>query len=282
MGAHVLTGCQELPYLAASDAERAADLQRAWLDPGVAAVVCARGGYGAQRIVDLLDWPALAAAPAKHLVGFSDATALHEAVALHLGLATLYGPMAAAQVFTTDAASAEGLRRALFGEADGEPLAGPDAEPLVPGRASGVTAGGCLALLATSLGTPAARSSYAGAILCLEDVGEPLYALDRWLTQLLRSGALDGVAGIALGSWQDCGGPPERLRALFLDRLAPLGVPVAWELGFGHGPTSLTLPLGTAATLEVTPARTALTPASDQAAPHPTPNPPPSPASRAG
>ena len=247
---HVLSGHPELPYLAAPDRLRAADLQRAWLDPGVAAVVCARGGYGAQRVVDLLDWTAMAAAAPKVLVGYSDVTALHEALAVRLGLASLHGPMAAAAVFGADPATAEHLRLTLFEPERTQLLGSATAECLVPGRARGVTAGGCLSLLAADRGTPHARPGFAGAILCVEDVDEDLYAVDRLLTQLLRSGALDGVAGIALGSWQDCRPSLARVRGLMLERLAPLGVPVIWELGFGHGPSSLTVPLGLPAVLD--------------------------------
>lgn len=246
---HVLVGHPALPYLAAADARRAEDLQRAWLDPDVAAVVCARGGYGAQRMVDLLDWDALRAAPAKVFLGYSDATVLHEAFAVRLGLATLYGPMASTEVFGTDRATAEHLRRTLFDPAGVQTLTSDTAECLVPGRARGVTAGGCLTLLATERGTPHARPGFAGAILVLEDVGEALYALDRLLTQLQRTGALAGVAGVVLGSWEDCR-PADQVRGLMLERLAPLGVPVVGELGFGHGPSSLTVPLGLPAVLD--------------------------------
>ncbi|WP_169797103.1 LD-carboxypeptidase, partial [Streptacidiphilus griseoplanus] len=86
---HVLGVHPELRYLAGTDADRARDLEQAWLDPGVAAVVCARGGYGVQRLVDLLDWEAMRAVPPKVLVGYSDVTALHEAFAVRLGLATV-------------------------------------------------------------------------------------------------------------------------------------------------------------------------------------------------
>ncbi|MFF4650114.1 LD-carboxypeptidase [Streptomyces sp. NPDC001380] len=237
------------PYLAGTDADRARDLERAWLDPGTAAVVCARGGYGAQRMVDLLDWDALRAAPPKAFVGYSDVTALHEAFAVRLGLATLHGPMAAALTFVKDGPTAEGLRRALMEPESALVLTSPTAATLVPGRARGVTAGGCASLLAAERGTPHARPSFAGAVLLLEDVGEEPYRLDRILTQLLRSGVFDGVAGVALGSWQDCG-PAEAVRALMLDRLGPLGVPVVEELGFGHGPSTLTVPLGVPAVLD--------------------------------
>jgi muramoyltetrapeptide carboxypeptidase len=248
---HVRGGHPVLPYLAAPDAERAADFQRAWLDPDVAAVICARGGYGVQRMVDLLDWDAMRAAPrpAKVFVGYSDATVLHEALACRLGLSSLYGPMVAAAVFGADAATADHLRRTLFEPETVQLLTSATAECLVPGQAFGTTAGGCLALLASERGTPHARKGFGGAILVLEDVNESLYSLDRLLTQLLRSGALDGVAGVVLGSWEGCGSP-HRINDLMRDRLAPLGVPVLGELGFGHGPSSLTVPLGLPAVLD--------------------------------
>ncbi|MER7750998.1 LD-carboxypeptidase [Kitasatospora sp. NPDC097643] len=246
---HVLDTHPTLGHLAGTDADRAADLQDAWLDPTVDAVICARGGYGVHRMVDLLDWDALRAVPPKVLVGFSDVSSLQEAFAQRLGLATLYGPMSAAGSFISDGPTAEHLRRTLFEPESVTVLTSSSATALVPGRARGVTAGGCVHVLAAERGTPAARPSYAGSILLLEDVHEHPYQLDRLLTQFLRSGAFDGVAGIALGSWEGCG-PLDRVRDVMLDRLGPLGIPVIWELGFGHGPSSLTVPLGVPALLD--------------------------------
>jgi len=246
---HVHDGHPTLGHLAAADAARAADFRAAWLDPTIVAVICVRGGFGVQRMIDHLDWDELRAAPPKILVGFSDITGLHEAVAAHLGIPTLYGPMAGGEAFVTDRATAEHLRRTLFEPETTTVLTGPDAGPLVPGTAHGILAGGCAAVLAADRGTRTARASFAGSILLLEDVNEPAYRLDRILTQLLRTGALDGLAGIALGSWEGCG-PVEDLRAVLLDRLGPLGVPVLWELGFGHCPSSITVPLGVPAVLD--------------------------------
>ncbi|MFC8221143.1 LD-carboxypeptidase [Streptomyces sp. NPDC057362] len=235
-------------YLAGTDADRAADLQAAWCDPSVDAVLCARGGYGAQRMVDLLDWEAMRAAGPKVLVGFSDITVLHEAFATRLGLATLHGPMAAAADFIKNARAQEHLRATLFAPETVRVIAS-DGTPLVPGRARGVTLGGCLALLAAELGTPHARSCARGGLLCLEDVGEEAYRVDRYLTQLLRAGWLDGVAGVLLGSWEGCD-PYERLRPLLADRLGGLGVPVVEGFGFGHCEGALTVPFGIPAELD--------------------------------
>lgn len=245
---HVLDRHPEFGYLAGTDADRAADFQAAWCDPSVAAVLCARGGYGAQRMVDLLDWEALRAAGPKVLVGFSDVTALHEAFATRLGLVTLHGPMAAGIDFIKNARAQDHLRATLFApETVRTVTSGGGA--LVPGRARGVTFGGCVSLLAGELGTPHARTDARGGLLMIEDVGEEPYRLDRILTQLLRAGRFDGVTGIALGSWLDCG-PYEKLRPVFADRLGGLGVPVAQEFGFGHGEGALTIPFGVTAELD--------------------------------
>ena len=240
-------------FLAGADPGRAADLVDAWCDANFRAVFCARGGYGAARLLGLLDWPALAAvAEPPWLVGGSDVTALHEAVATHLGVATLFGPMPAGEVLGgaegPDAASAAALHTALF--APPGPLtlttSGTANATLVPGRARGITAGGTLALLAAAVGTPDTTSA-AGAVLLLEDVGEPAYRIDRMLTQLVRSGWLDGVAAVALGSWERCG--PGTIDVL-AERLGRLGVPVLAGLPFGHGVPQLSVPLGALATLD--------------------------------
>ncbi|NUR67648.1 MAG: LD-carboxypeptidase [Streptomyces sp.] len=245
---HVLDRHGEFTYLAGTDADRAADLQAAWCDPAVDAVLCARGGYGVQRMIDLLDWDAMRAAGPKVFVGFSDITVLHEAFAARLGLATLYGPMAAGIDFIKNSRAQEHLKATLFAPETVRTIAS-GGTPLVSGRARGVTLGGCLCLLAADLGTPHARPSARGGLLCLEDVGEETYRLDRYLTQLLRAGWLDGVRGVLLGSWQDCD-PYAGVRALLVDRLGGLGVPVVEEFGFGHGDGALTIPFGVAAELD--------------------------------
>ncbi|MEV7684422.1 S66 peptidase family protein [Streptomyces bungoensis] len=245
---HVLDRHGEFGYLAGTDADRAADLQSAWCDPGVDAVLCARGGYGVQRVIDLLDWEAMRAAGPKVFVGFSDITALHEAFATRLGLVTLHGPMAAGVDFVKNARAQEHLRATLFAPETVRTIAS-GGTALVPGRARGVTLGGCLCLLAAELGTPHARPSAGGGLLCLEDVGEETYRLDRYLTQLLRAGWLDGVSGVLLGSWENCASPAE-LRLLLADRLGALGVPVVEDFGFGHCAGASTIPFGVTAELD--------------------------------
>ncbi|MBE8521456.1 LD-carboxypeptidase [Amycolatopsis sp. H6(2020)] len=232
------------PYLSGTDAARAAEFTEAWLDPGVRCVLAARGGYGVQRMLDLVDWAALRAAGPKVLAGSSDITALHRAVDVHLGLSTLFSPMPASVLF--DDFAVEHLRRSLFEPELNRVVRGGSA--LVPGRASGVLTGGNLSMLASGIGTPE-HGSARDTIVLLEDVTESVYRLDRLLTQLLRSGWFAGVRGIVLGSWAACGAAAE-VRALMVDRLVPLGVPLVEEFGFGHVASSPTLPLGVPVTLD--------------------------------
>ncbi|EFF93931.1 LOW QUALITY PROTEIN: LD-carboxypeptidase superfamily protein, partial [Streptomyces sp. e14] len=175
-------------------------------------------------------------------------TTMREAFATRLGLVTLQDTMADGVDFVKNARAQDHLRATLFAPETVRVIASGGAA-LVPGRARGVTLGGCLALLAAELGVPHARSSAAGGLLCLEDVGEDTYRLDRYLTQLLRAGWLDGVRGVLLGSWESCEGP-DQVRALLADRLGGLGAPVAEDFGFGHCEGALTIPFGVAAELD--------------------------------
>ncbi|MDQ0381676.1 S66 peptidase family protein [Amycolatopsis thermophila] len=239
----VTPGARHAPYLADSDAVRAKLFTEAWLDPEVGIVLAARGGYGTQRMLDLLDWPALRGAGATVFAGSSDVTALHAAIHRHLGLPTLFSPMPAGDFW--DDVGGEHLRRALFSPG---PVTLPGTEALVAGTARGRLTGGNLSLLAAGVGTPE-QGGARDRIVVLEDVTEPVYRLDRMLTQLLRSGWFDGVAGIVLGTWTGCGEATD-VRALMLDRLGPLDVPILAGVPFGHVEGSLTVPLGVEAVLD--------------------------------
>lgn len=249
VGEHVRQRHPRLEYLAGADADRAADLQRAWCDPDVAAVLCARGGYGSLRVLDHLDWTRMAAARPKVFAGSSDITALHDAFTARLDVATLFAPMPGTEAFVRDPAAREHLRRTLFEPESVAVLSAPAADALVPGRARGVTYGGNLSIVVASLSARDAPEPPQQGIALLEDVTEEPYRLDRFVTQLLRAGWFDNATGIALGSWVECG-PLEDVRKMLDDLLGGLGVPVIWELGFGHCPRQLTVPLGTAAELD--------------------------------
>ncbi len=244
---HVRGRLEDLDYLAAPDASRAADLMAAWCDPGTAAVLCARGGYGVHRMVDLLDWESLATAGPKALVGFSDITALHQAFATRLGVSTIHGPVLTSLGAGDDESRAH-LHDLLFEPESVLSLTPEPVPALVSGRAEGVLVGGNVALLAaeagTSTGMPAAE-----CIAVLEDVDEDLYRLDRMLTHLLRSGWFDGVRGVAVGQLSGCG-TEESLRRLVEDRIAPLGVPTLFGVPVGHVDRNLALPFGVPAVLD--------------------------------
>jgi muramoyltetrapeptide carboxypeptidase len=245
---HVFDSHHGLPYLAGTDADRAADFTAAWLDPDVSAVMTARGGYGTQRVLDLLDWRRLAEAEPKLLVGFSDVTALHQAVATRLGLVTVHSHVVTS-LSRASKCSTDLLRRLLMHPTSVHDLfEGGDVEVVVAGRCTGVLTGGNLALLASEVGTSLSRPAR-GAIVLLEDIDEAPYRIDRLLTQLLRSGWFDGVRGIVVGAFTDCG-PRHEVEAVLEERLVPLGVAMVKGFDAGHTATTASVPLGVAATLD--------------------------------
>ena len=206
-------------YLAATDAQRAEDINRAFADKTIDGVWCIRGGYGGHRILPLLDADAIRKNP-KWFGGYSDVTALH--------------------LF---------LKKALFGGLNGA-LSNPEGQSirtLVPGKAEGILCGGNLSLLAASLGTPWEVDTK-GKILFLEDIGEKTYRLDSMLTQLRNAGKFRDCAGIILGAWTDCVPEmPERtltLDEIFTQLIVPAGKPAVMDLACGHCATTLALPMG--------------------------------------
>ncbi len=250
LGDHVLGRHERLSYLAGTDAERAADFSAAWLHPEVRAVFAARGGFGSGRVVPLVDWRRLAEAGPKMLIGFSDITVLHQAVAARLGLVSVLGHVLSSLVEATQE-SAERLRRLLFSpDPDTDLLQGMSgaAEAWSPGRVDGVLLGGNLALLTAGIGTSFARPGL-GGIVVLEDIAEVPRRIDRQLTQLIESGWFDGVRGVVLGAFTECGSP-EDVDAVLRQRLLPLDVPVLAHVDVGHTRSSLSIPLGVRATLD--------------------------------
>jgi len=237
-------------FLSAPDDARLADLQSAIDADGIDAVWCLRGGYGTMRIVERVDWSALRERP-RPLIGFSDNTVLLLA-SLRAGITTFHGPHAAAPLGDF---AREALVSMLAGTS-GATLPIHPARPalaLAGGVAEGRLVGGNLALVCATLGTPFA-APFAGAILFVEDVGEPAYRIDRMLSQLRLAGALDAVAGIALGAFSDCPDEEDALLPSPLDvlreRLSALGIPVLADLPFGHVPDNLTIPVGLRARLD--------------------------------
>ena len=230
-------------YLAADDAVRAQDVQDAWCDPDVSAILCMRGGYGTVRILDLLDRDAMAGSHTP-LFGSSDVTALHEWLREELGAPTWFAPLIGFRATLDDEVALAGLRSALLDDAGPRRWTSATATTLQPGTAEGTLIGGNLSLLAMTLAAGNRRPpDHSGCIVLLEDVTEATYRLDGYLTALLRAGWFDGVSGIALGSWKDCG-PLDEVHALCLELLGPLDVPIVGELGFGHCAGAHSIPLG--------------------------------------
>jgi muramoyltetrapeptide carboxypeptidase len=237
-------------YLSGSDQERAADLNDAIRDPAIDAVWFLRGGYGTMRILDDVDWPALARHP-KALIGYSDNTAVHLA-ANAVGVAAFHGPHPHAGFpdFARDALLAVLTSTRPAGELP-FPAEWPRAETLAGGVAQGPLVGGNLSLLSSTLGTPYAMQPE-GAILFIEEIGEQPYRLDRMLSHLRLAGVLDAVAGIAVGGITETPGPDgDRIaREVLHDRLGSLGIPVAVGFPFGHIDDNWTLPMGIRARLD--------------------------------
>lgn len=240
-------------HLAGTDEDRAADLMAAFADPGVAAVLCTRGGYGCARLFPFLDLDRIAAS-GKPLLGFSDITTLHLAL-LRRGLATVHSPMALTLHYDRAPWVVESFRRVLRGDF-AVPEGVPRGETLVPGVATGEVTGGCLCLLADSVGTPEALETE-GRILLIEDVDEAPHRIDAMLTHLLNAGLLQRCAGIVVGEMtrtderidEGIGGRP--WREIVRERIEPLGIPAIVDYPFGHAPRGmLTLPLGLPARLD--------------------------------
>lgn len=240
-------------YFAADDAQRAKDIQSAFAAPTIDGILCIRGGYGAHRLMPLLDWDAIARTP-KPLFGYSDVTALHIALNERCGMVSYHTTMPSTEWYREqDNFTMDYLRRALFGKLTGEMPMGDTVETLRGGKASGTLCGGNLSLVCDSLGTPWEIDTR-GKLLFLEDVGEKTYRIDAMLTQLRNAGKLDDCAGILLGYWTDCNPEyPERTLLIpeILDELVlPAGKPTLSGLPCGHSLPTMALPLGATVTMD--------------------------------
>ncbi len=241
-------------YLAGTDAQRAEDLQKAFFDPGVSAVMCSRGGYGAARLLPMLDLDRMAES-GRMFCGFSDVTTLHLALNRR-GLVTYHTPMPITLSAPREPWVIDSFKRLLKGDAT-IPQEAPKGETIVPGVAEGPVVGGCLCLLTDSLGTPESLDCD-GKILIIEDVDENPHRVDAMLTALRNSGTIQKAAGIAVGEMtrtDETGDQKIGLwpwKKIVRDRLGDLGIPAMMGLPFGHMKTMLSLPLGIRARLDAT------------------------------
>ncbi len=238
-------------YLAGNDEARARDVNDMFRDDTVDAIFCLRGGYGAMRILDLIDYEAIRANP-KIFVGFSDVTALHIAMLNRAGLVTFHGPMPTANWANgpLDDFSRDALYQVLMRAEPAGMLPNPPEYPrqtIASGTAEGQLVGGNLMLVTSSLGTPWEIDTK-GRILFLEEVGEKTYCVDRMLTQLRLAGKFDDCKGVVFGNFNNCNVEYEQfgltLDEIIQDVVVPSGKPVMGGLRCGHCRPNLTLPFG--------------------------------------
>ncbi|MBP1144070.1 muramoyltetrapeptide carboxypeptidase [Pseudomonas sp. PvP027] len=238
-------------FYSGTDEERLADLNAALADPEIRAVICTRGGYGVQRIVQQVDMDAVRRDP-KLVTGFSDITALHGALWNHARLATIHGPVASQ--LERGGLFVSGMRHVLMSTEPAllkaDPVS-PTARVRTGGSAQGLLLGGNLCILDTSVGTPF-MPDLRGAILLIEEVNEPAYRVDRMLTHLGNCGILASLAGIAVGEFTPAANTGRTISPadVLLERLGSLGIPVLGGLPVGHGDLNQAVPLGTQAILD--------------------------------
>jgi muramoyltetrapeptide carboxypeptidase len=232
-------------FLAGSDDHRAQLVNQLFADKSIDAIVCARGGYGSLRILPMLDYDLIANNP-KVFIGFSDITALLTVLFARCGLVTFHGP-----VVTSLADAHELTVSSLFQTitSDGKlEIEVSNGITMSPGTGSGILAGGNLATLCHLAGTPFAPD-FADNILFLEDRAEAPYKIDRMLTQMKLADCFEGLAGLVLGSFEECG-PVEEIIKIIKDIFGDYQIPIVAGLDAGHGNTNLTLPIGIEATLD--------------------------------
>jgi len=241
-------------YFAGTVERRVGELHEMFARPEVRAIVCARGGYGCNYLLPHLDAELIRAHP-KIFVGYSDATWLLAWLG-DLGQVVFHGPMVARGFAQKNGVHLDSWRAAVCGEPCSLEF-GPESsvKPLVAGAAKGVLCGGCLSIIAASLGT-AYELETEGRVLFLEDVSAKPYQIDRMLMQLKFAGKLDGVRGIVFGAMLDCvqpGGQPYSLQEIVARIVRSLGVPVAYGVPSGHvARDNVTLPFGVEVEFSVT------------------------------
>ncbi|MGE5479208.1 MAG: S66 peptidase family protein [Chloroflexota bacterium] len=241
-------------YLAGTDEARAEEFMTFIADPTVAAIICARGGYGVMRILDRLDFGVIAANP-KIIMGFSDITALLNAIYARTGIVTFHGPVASSGFGKM---MRENLTQLIFGEPGETTWSLPTSQfqTLVKGVGSGRLVGGNLTMLSSLLGTPY-EADTRDAIIFIEEVSEPSYKIDRMLTQLRLAGKFDAARGIIFGKFDDMAKRKpffpnyglsliEALEQIII----PLKLPTLIGLPISHHEERLTFPIGIEAELD--------------------------------
>jgi muramoyltetrapeptide carboxypeptidase len=241
-------------YFAGAHQQRASELEQMFLKPEIRAILCARGGYGCNHLLPQIDLETLRQNP-KMFIGYSDVTTLLTYFCDQTDVVMYHGPM-----LTKDYAEAGSGRNAewlrLNNFEDGfEIKGGKGQEQPVSGEAEGVLYGGCLTLLAASLGTPYEIKTE-NTILFLEDINAKPYQIDRMLMQMMYAGKFKEVRGVIFGEMVGCvqpGGQDYTLQDIVGRVLKKLGIPIAFGLQSGHvtSPPNYCLPMGAPVSLQV-------------------------------
>ncbi|HEX3581610.1 MAG TPA: LD-carboxypeptidase [Thermoanaerobaculia bacterium] len=246
-------------YLAGHDRDRADDINKMFADDRVAGVVCFTGGWGSPRLLPYLDYDLIARKP-KVVIGYSDITALLNAIHKKSGIVTFHGPVGSS---TFDPYSLDNFKRVVMTAEPAGELAAPAKKPndlvdrvnrivkLAGGKASGRFVGGNLTMVHSLMGTPYEVDT-AGAILFLEDVHEEPYRIDRMLTTLSLAGKLAHLAAFVWGRCSDCKitGPSFSVEDILHDRFGLAPYPALSGLSFGHIEQKLTIPIGVLGTVD--------------------------------
>ncbi|HEY6370566.1 MAG TPA: LD-carboxypeptidase [Candidatus Sulfotelmatobacter sp.] len=240
-------------YFAGSVERRARELEEMFVRADVRAIVCARGGYGANYLLNALDLEKIKAHP-KIFAGYSDITTLLTYFADTTGLVVFHGPMAAKDWAHEGGVDLASWQAALSRTAQWDVPLNAGVSGLVDGEAEGVLYGGCLSILVASLGTRYAIKTQ-GTILFLEDLAAKPYQIDRMLMQLKLGGHLDHVRGVVFGEMLDCVQTANQgytLQEIVTRIIGDLGVPVAFGVKSGHVTSgNVTLPFGVQTKLTV-------------------------------
>lgn len=232
-------------YLAGSDQQRAEAVNRYFQDKSIKGIICARGGYGSVRLLQFIDYGAIKKNP-KIFVGFSDITVLLSVLHSRCGLVTFHGPMVTSLGRTTKK-SQKALYSMLteFGRVQ---LTAENGKVINAGSASGPVLGGNLTTLCHLTGTPFAPKMK-GRLLMLEEINEPTYRIDRMLTQMRLAGCFDGIAGLMLGVFKNCG-KKEHLYNIVADVFNGKNIPILTGFPVGHGRSNVAFPVGLGAALD--------------------------------
>ena len=247
----------EYGRFAGTPEQRLSDIQQAFDDPTVKAVLCSRGGYGVAQIIDKLDFSKFVEHP-KWLIGFSDITILHNTIT-NLGISSIQGVMAK-QFFELpdDSEQLQRVKDILFGILPAYNL--PNEQNNRTGQAHGRLIGGNLSVLMALRGSRY-DLNYKDSILFLEDVGEKPYQIDRMIQNLRFSGVLEQLSGLVAGQFSECDEDPlmmQTIQEVILNAVKEYDYPVCFNFPTGHVDYNLPIISGSKVSLLVTKDRTEL------------------------